>query len=186
MKKFIVFVIISFVVISAVFIYAQYSRKRTIFADPYQQKYFPKESTVLGLSDTSTKLEKNNTPITIKIDKNPVFLYWQQKITIETLPETEVRLKVTYANGSLNNSGTKNGYSDKNGKFTSQWVIRGKKDIIGIANVEVSAGSLETYSQKNSQFEITEYKKPVIANPVNTPLPIDPVTNNPTLAPNSP
>lgn len=165
MKKFGIFFGICSLLLLSVLAYAQSKRKNEVVIDA--PTYIIPKGEVLGAEDNKNP-QKQQTSITIKIDKNPVYLYWPQKITIETIPNAEVRMKVTYPNGSINNSGTKSGYSNSKGIFENKWSITGKKDILGQAKVELTVGDLENYSTAQSTFEITTYKKPT---PTTTPTP---------------
>ncbi len=156
MKNFAIFFSIATLLLVGTLVYAQIYRNQTI--PQTAPTYTPPKGEVLG-TQTEKQISKNNTPINIKIDKNPVFLYWPQKITIETTPATEVRLKVTYPNGSINNSGTASGFSNDKGIYEVKWTISGKKDILGQAKVEVSVGSFGSYATAESIFDITTSQK---------------------------
>lgn len=165
MKRFVIFISSGIIILVLVFIYAQAKKDHTVIVDLSKEASQTKGKVLGAEAKISKKVNKVTTPINLKIDKNPVNLYWPQKINIVTTPNTEVRVKVTYANGNINNSGTKNGLSDDQGKFTISWTVKGNKDLLGRAQVNVSVGSLDTYAETNSNFEIVEYKKSI------TPLP---------------
>ncbi|MDO8512917.1 MAG: hypothetical protein Q7S37_00220 [bacterium] len=157
MKRFLIFFFSGIVLIGIVFYIAQLSNMRSdnLITSPYQTP----QGKVLGVTTKSSQPKQIITPINIIITKDPIFLYWPQKVTIETLPNIEVRMKTTYFNGNINNNGTKSGTSDRNGKFVVSWTVNGKKDILGLATVDVSVGSLETYNQSNAYFQIVTYQK---------------------------
>jgi hypothetical protein len=107
--------------------------------------------------EPEAELKKNDLKLNIIVDKPQVYLYWPQKITIETEPEADIRLKVTYPNGSINNNGTTGGTADNTGKFVVKWTISGK-EILGKAKVEAIASLGSKTSTLEKEFEITSYQ----------------------------
>lgn len=177
MKRALITFSIALLIIFGVFIYAQtYGRREVVFETRAPEQ----AGQVLGEKDTK-KEPTQKTPIKVVINKDPVFLYWPQKITVETTPGIDVRVTTTYPNGTINNSGTKSGVADAKGKFTVSWTIKGKKDILGIAKVEVTVGNLETYSKYETIFAIEEYKKATTNSTTSSPASTS-ATNSPNSA----
>lgn len=166
MRRFLIFLGSGLVLIAIVFVYAQ-SKRDEVYTVPYPEMSVPQTGKVLSAQtnpDTKTP-SASLLPVKLLIDKQPVYLYWTQKITIETTPGAEVKIRVTYPNGSMNNSGSQTGIADNKGQYLVKWDIRGK-DMIGIAKVKVSVSLGEKQGSAEGEFEITQYSKAT-----NTPVP---------------
>ncbi len=157
MRNLVIFFFSGLLLVAAIFYYAQIQSKKITYTINDPRTISSNQKIIL--SNTKNTKKTNPLPLKINIDKKEVLLYWPQKIIIETAPEVEVRVKVIYPNGSMNNSGTSSGMSDKTGKYTTQWTIKGDKKNLGTAKVQVSVGSLEQYAEAESFFEIISSQK---------------------------
>jgi hypothetical protein len=155
MRRLIIFSLIGLVAVGIVFYVAQTKRDNIITEAP---KFSPNpETQVSGIKKASQVTQ--DLPIKITVDKNPVNLWWPQKILVETKPDSEVRLQVTYPNGSINNNGTTVGHADKNGRFEIKWNIKGtEKTTLGLVRVEVIAISGHQQGKATTEFDIIKAK----------------------------
>lgn len=157
MRQFLIFILGGVAIVTAVYFYAQTKKVDTLILKT--SDFF---SSNKGKVLSAQKDDLKNIivlPVNLKIDKQPVYLYWPQTLTVETKPGAEVKVVVTYPSGSINNSGTKNGYADKDGKFVIKWTVNVKNnnEALGIATIKVNAKLGSAEGQASGQFEIVKY-----------------------------
>lgn len=156
LKIFFIFFGSGFILLIIVFLYAQAHKGGDLIITSSDFKQQGKVLSVHKSVKTKPK-EVKTLDVNIKIDKNPIYLYNTQTITVSTIPNAYVYLKVKYSNGSINNSGSRTGVSDHSGKFIAKWPIKGQ-DIIGTAKVDVSVAKGDKLGSQKDKFKIISYR----------------------------
>jgi len=109
------------------------------------------------LSETTAVLAVQETPAAeafafkLSVAKPYLKLNQSQVVTIETLPNTQLEIVVSYPNGSVNNSLTRTVNSDEKGQYRFDFKLSDFR-FLGLFQISVTATNEDKVQTKTSRF----------------------------------
>ena len=185
MRAFLIFMGSGLLLLIGVFFYAQSKKDETIIVTLADLMGEPKGRVLSSKTIPTPTPSGQDLPIRIIISKPSIYLYWPQQITIQTKAGAEVRLVVTYRNGSINNSGTQTGLANQSGKFIANWIIRGQ-NLFGTAKVKATVTYHTRSGSAETTFKIIRYGQLLQPTPTNIPDTRYDISPKPTPTPTKP
>ncbi len=185
MRAFLIFIGCGLLLLIGVFFYAQTKKDETIIVTLADIMGSPKGRVLSSNLIPTPTPSSQSLPIRISINKPSIYLYWPQQITIQTKAGAEVRLVVTYPNGSMNNSGTQTGLANQSGKYIANWVIR-SQNLYGNVKVKATATHGSRSGSAEASFKIVRYGQLIQPTPTHIPDMKYEVSPKPTPTPTKP